>query len=295
VLADLFVGRTTPDYKHHHIPGSAMAQKFLQYNDRQIMYHAEGKGFPVILVHGFCEDSNMWEEFKNDLLEEQYRVIRIDLPGFGQSDVIPDISITEMAKVVHAVANHLKISKPIFVGHSMGGYVGLAYAEQYPEQLSGLSLFHSHPFEDTEEKKNNRFKSIDFINRQGHVLFVKQLIPKLFTQQFVRSNAFLLEKMIFRATRYQTAGITSALAAMANRPDRAGVLSAITVPVQFIIGTEDSAIPRENSEAQIHLPQLADIQFLEKIAHMGMFEAQKKTQRLVRQFVQFCIQQTPHQ
>ena len=272
-----------------------MAQKFLQYNNRQIMYHVEGKGFPVLLVHGFCEDSNMWEELKNDLLEEQYRVIRIDLPGFGKSEVIPDISIKEMAKVVNVVAIHLKIQKAIFIGHSMGGYVGLAYAEQYPEQLSGLSLFHSHPFEDTEEKKENRFKSIDFINRQGHVLFVKQLIPKLFTQKFANSNAFLLEKMIFRATRFQAAGITNGLAAMAYRPNRSSVLSSIDVPVQFIIGVEDTAIPKEKSEAQIHLPKIADIHILEKTAHMGMFEEQKRTQRLVRKFVSFCIQQTQRQ
>lgn len=270
-----------------------MANKHIIFEERQINYQVEGRGYPVLLLHGFCEDSQMWEEFKVDLLEERYKVIRIDMPGFGKSDLLSELSIVKMAHIVNAVIDQLKIDQFIFVGHSMGGYIGLAYAEHYTERLSGLCLFHSHPYADTKEKKELRQKSIDFIRRQGHILFVKQLIPDLFTSKFARSNAFLLEKMIFRAARYQSEAIIASQAAMAARPDRSEILAGLTIPVQFFIGIEDTAIPKDKSEAQTHLPQVADIHFLKKTAHMGMFEERKTTQRHLRQFVQYCIQQAP--
>lgn len=261
--------------------------KFITYRNKKIAYQVEGKGPAVMLVHGFCEDSNIWEEFRADLLEENYRVIRIDLPGFGRSEVLPSVSIEQMAEAVHAVLMKLKANEIIFIGHSMGGYVGLAFARLYPKMLRGLGLFHSHPYADSEEKKENRRKSVEFIKRQGHALFVKQLIPSLFNEKFANSNAFLLEKLTYRAAKGKSAGIIAAQEAMIEREDETKVLSEIEVPVLFIIGEEDQAVPPESIE-QIHLPQAASIHILEKVGHMGLFEASKKTQLIVRQFLAFC-------
>ncbi len=261
--------------------------KFIAYQDKKIAYQVEGKGPAVMLVHGFCEDSNIWEEFRTDLLEENYRVIRIDLPGFGRSEPFPSVSIERMAEIVHAVLVKLKIKEVVLIGHSMGGYVGLAFARLYPKMLKGLGLFHSHPYADSEEKKENRRKSIAFIKRQGHALFVKQLLPSLFHEKFANSNAFLIEKLTYRAARGKSVGIIAAQQAMIDRKDETEALSGLEVPVLFIIGKEDQAVPPENIE-QIHLPQTASIHILERVGHMGMFEARKKTQRIVRQFIGFC-------
>ncbi|MCB0587905.1 MAG: alpha/beta hydrolase [Phaeodactylibacter sp.] len=261
--------------------------KFISYQDKKIAYQSEGKGTAVVLVHGFCEDSNIWEDFRADLLEENYRVIRIDLPGFGRSEVVAPITIEQMAEAVHAVLLKLNIKKVVFIGHSMGGYAGLAFARLYPQMLTGLGLFHSHPYADSEEKKDNRRKSIDFIKRQGHVLFVKQLIPGLFNPKFANSNAFLIEKLTYRAARGKSAGIIAAQQAMIDRKDETQTLAKLEVPVLFIIGEEDPAVPPESAE-QIHLPQTASIHILEKVGHMGLFEARKQTQRIVRQFIAFC-------
>lgn len=262
--------------------------KHIDYQGHRIGYHTKGKGPAVVFLHGFCEDSRIWEDFKLDLIEEKYRVIVIDLPGFGQSDVIENISIAEMADAVFAVLDSLKLSEVVLIGHSMGGYVSLAFAEKYPDRLLGLGMFHSQAMDDSDEKKANRQKSIDFIRRQGSALYVKQTIPGLFAPNYINSNTFLIEKLSFRASQYAAEGITAALAAMKNRPDRSEVLQQINCPVLFIIGKLDGAIPWENSMAQTHLPAKADIHILEKVGHMGMFEASRQTQSIVRQFVQFC-------
>lgn len=263
--------------------------KKLTFQDTAIAYDTVGKGAAVVLLHGFCEDSRMWEDFSQDLVEEKYRVITIDLPGFGQSAVWPDVRIADMAEAVDAVLKELKQDKVIMIGHSMGGYVSLAYAEKYPEKLIGLGLFHSHPYADSEDKKEGRQKGIGFIKRQGSALYVKQLIPALFAPDFVNSNAFLIEKLTFRASKYPAEGIIAGLQAMKNRPDRSAVLSSIACPVLFIIGKKDQAVPAKESMEQTHLPGISTIHIMEKVGHMGMFEATKHTQLYVRKFIAFCL------
>lgn len=258
------------------------------YNGHEIAYTQEGKGTPIVLLHGFCEDSRMWEDFTPDLLEEGFQVICVDLPGFGQSAVVPEVSIEGMARAVHTVLEELQAEKTVLIGHSMGGYVGLAFARLFPQWLMGLGLFHSHPYADTAEKQAERLKSVDFMKRQGHVLFVKQMIPKLFTPGFASSNSFLQEKMIYRASHYDGDGIIAAQKAMAQRPDETATLKAVEVPVLFIVGEKDQTVPADKNIAQTALPEVASIHILPKAAHMGMFEAKKDTQLMVRQFAVYC-------
>jgi pimeloyl-ACP methyl ester carboxylesterase len=263
--------------------------KFVQYQQRKVAYQSDGKGEPVVLLHGFCEDSRVWLEFAEDLIEEQFRVIVIDLPGFGESETAAEPSIDYYAGAVLAVLDELGLARSVLIGHSMGGYVGLAIAEKRPDRLKGLGLFHAHPFADSEEKKANRAKSVEFIQRQGHLLYVKQLIPQLFNPRFSGSHPFLIDTLIHRAARYTEQGIVDALHAMIHRPDRSDALRRAAFPVLFIVGREDSAVPWEYSIEQTHLPAVASVHLLDKVGHMGMYEATRPTQLIVRQFVDFCL------
>lgn len=265
--------------------------KYIKQNEKTIAYSSEGKGNVVVLVHGFCEDSFIWDEFKLDLLEKKYRVVCIDLPGFGESEVVENLTIDGMAETVKAVVDHLNLTDFVFIGHSMGGYTGLAFARKFPEYLKGLGIFHSHPYADSEEKKENRYKGIDFIRNQGPHLFVKQLIPKLFAPDFARSNRFLLDKLVHKASQYDSEGIIQGQKAMAERPDQSAVLQTISVPVLFIIGEKDGAVTMEQSMNQTSLPKVASVHVLEKVGHMGMFEAKRSTQGMVCQFADFCFDQ----
>ena len=258
----------------------------IDFQGKRLAFHKEGKGkTPVVFIHGFCEDHRMWDEFIEPF-NGRY-IIRIDLPGFGNSEVPDEHSISHMSESVNAVLMHLKIKKCIFVGHSMGGYVSLEFAKKYPEKLSGLCMFHTHPFADSEEKKAGRQKQIDFISRNGHILYVRQVIPSLFAYDFSKGFPFEVNKLIYNAAKFPSEGIIAALEAMRDRPDNSDVLKNIDCPVQFIIGKKDIAVSLEQSLAQVHLPKVADIQIDEDVGHIGMFEAKSRTTKALKQFLRF--------
>lgn len=262
--------------------------KQIKTKNNTISYSVEGRGLPIVLIHGFCEDRLMWEDFKQDLLEEKYKVITMDLPGFGRSSIQSDTSIDDYADAVLEVLAAAKVDECILIGHSMGGYTAMAIAEKRPEILKGMVLFHSHPYADSDEKKQARLRQIDFIHKYGHPLYVKQLIPKLFPKRYGLSHPFDLDKLIHRAARYSEKGITNALTAMADRPDRSKVLENIACPVCFIVGDKDEAVPADKSYRQLALPNIADVHILKGVGHMGMFEQKRNTQLIVRKFVAFC-------
>ncbi len=260
----------------------------ISFRDKKVAFRLIGDGdaSPVVLLHGFCEDSRIWDEWLS-FLPKNRRYILIDLPGFGQSEVIPAITMEGMAEAVMAVLNSLDIGHFVLVGHSMGGYVGLAIAEEYEAHLEALCLFHSHPFADSEEKKAARLKSAEFININGHILYARQMIPGLFAYDYSKGYQSEVNAMIHHAAAYDERGILAALEAMRSRKDRSEVLTRLQVPVQFIIGKLDQAIPFELSMKQVYLPQLADIQILPTVGHMGMFEADQASARAFRGFLQF--------
>jgi pimeloyl-ACP methyl ester carboxylesterase len=256
------------------------------FQGKKLAYSVQGTGTPLVLLHGLCEDSTIWDEFVENL--SGFKIIRPDIAGFGASEILAENSVELIAESVAALLKQLDIERSVMVGHSLGGYVAVAFAKLYPKRLLGLGMFHAHPFADTEEKKINRQKSIDFIRKNGHVLYVKQLIPGLFAELFATSNAFLMNHLIFKASKYSSEAIIGAHEAMLKRPDNSAVLVNLEVPVLFIIGKQDTTVPYDISLQQIHLPAVADIHILPKVAHMGMFRAKEETQRIIKNFVGLC-------
>lgn len=265
---------------------------FITLNDRKVAYQLAGKGETVVLLHGFCEDRRIWMDIEEELHRYNFKTLSIDLPGFGNSDLLhqPHTRIEDYAAAVYAVTQHLKLASCFLLGHSMGGYIALALAEKHPTLIRGLGLLHSHPYQDTDEKKADRQKQIEFIEKNGHLLYIKQLIPKLFTPRFSSSNPFTLDTLIHRASGTNERGIIDALTAMISRPDRTAALQKCSAPVLFIIGKEDITIPTHANLSQILLPEISSIHLLDKVAHMAMFEASRQTQLIIRNFLVYCQQ-----
>jgi pimeloyl-ACP methyl ester carboxylesterase len=146
----------------------------------KIFSTVRGAGTPVILLHGFPMNSNVWNNFAIPLATH-YKVYTPDLPGFGKSKLL-DLPFT-----IEAVASQLlewmdeqRIENPVVIGHSLGGYVTLAMAAKYPERLAGIGLFHSTAAEDSVEKKESRTKTIEFIKKNGALAFTSNFIQQLF-------------------------------------------------------------------------------------------------------------------
>lgn len=262
------------------------------YNDKKIAFEKKGEGPAMIFLHGFCEDQSMWHTLEAQAAEWGITFISLDLPGFGQSDSLASCSIEDMADIVYTFCQTQQLDRIALLGHSMGGYVALAFAEKYPQLLSGLGILHSHPYEDSEEKKEARQKSIAFIEKNGSKSYVQQLIPKLFPTGYAPAHPQIVQGLVEKALAYNPLGIINALWAMKNRPDRTEVLKSIEVPVLFIVGALDELESSEKLIGQTHLPQVASIHILEQVGHMGIFEAPDRINQVVSDFAAFIFHKT---
>ena len=257
-------------------------------NGRRIAYQADSTtvGLPLVLLHGFCEDAAVWDGFI--ALLNNVRVIRVDFPGFGGSDLPVAPGMDVYADAVCAVLNDLSIETCVLVGHSMGGYAALEFAEKYPERLTGLGLFHSHPFEDTPERKEARRRGIDMLQSGKRDLYVAQLFPGLFAETFAKANPQIIDALIDKGKRQSAEGIAAALEGMIARKNHAETLRIAACPVLFLLGALDAIVPPEQGLQAAVLPNIAEVHVLPGTAHMGMFEAPENCVEIVRGFWQFC-------
>lgn len=260
----------------------------LMANGRQIVTQINGRSrtLPLVLLHGFCEDHSVWDTFLP--LLKGLRILRVNLPGFGGSDVPASAGMDTYADAVCAVLNDLGISRCVMVGHSMGGYTTLAFAEKYPERLAGFGLFHSHSLPDGPAQVENRRRGIALLEEGKKAAYVAQLFPTLFTPEFVRSHPERLAQLIARGRRQPTEGIIAALQGMMERPDRTAVLAAAKAPVLFLLGEFDSFVPAAHREVMLHQPAVAHIHLLPGVAHMAMFEAPEQAATIVKEFHLAC-------
>lgn len=261
-----------------------MQEKYITYQHSKIFYRTSGSGQPIILIHGFGEDGNVWQ-LQITALQKKYSLIVPDLPGSGHSELINDMSIEGMADCTAAIAAAEKISSSVFLGHSMGGYITLALAEKYPQLISRFGLVHSTAFADSEEKKQARRKSIDFIKENGAYAFLKTTIPTLFYNGN-GTPAPAMENLIEDGKKFTPEALISYYEAMINRPDRTDVLTTLDKPVLFIIGEYDNAVPFQQGLQQCYLPAQSHIHILRNAAHMGMYEETEKVNKALLHFLQ---------
>lgn len=273
-----------------------MTENNISFQSSNIFYRTVGKGKPMLLLHGFAEDGDVWKEQIRSLQDHFYLIIP-DLPGTGRSALIPDMSIEGMSEVIkeiitielHKLPHILSVAEGkeaegvFLAGHSMGGYISLALAEKYPGLLRSLALVHSSAFADSEEKKANRLKSIEFVKKNGAFEFLKAVITDLFTETWANNHQEQVDQQIEKSRAFTDQTIIAYYQAMINRPDRTDVLKTFNKPILFIIGEHDKAVPFEQSMQQCYLPVEAHIHTLRNSAHMGMLEEAEKVNETLLQ------------
>ncbi len=259
--------------------------KTLSYQGKTLTYELIGNGLPVMLVHGFAEDRHIWDTLIYSM-RKKYRWLIPDLPGSGDSPFNPTLnSIADFAGGLREIQLEEKTGPIVIIGHSMGGYISLAFADAFPSALKGLGLFHSSAYEDSAEKKLTRKKSIEFIRKQGSGPYIQQSLPGLFSEYFKELHPEKLREQIARYANFDPDSLVQYLEAMMNRKDKTRVLTAFGGPVLFIMGGEDKAVPLKDSLEQSHLPQISYIHILAHAAHMGMLENTNLCNSLVDRFL----------
>jgi pimeloyl-ACP methyl ester carboxylesterase len=268
-----------------------MEQKIISYKGNQLGYRIIGNGPIVLLLHGFGEDGSIWDQQFNSF--EGYRLIVPDLPGTGLSASVNKTSMEDMADAIYYLIQQEKgsnksqvSSKVALIGHSMGGYVTLAFAEKYPETLTGFGLVHSTAYADTEEKKKIRQKGIQFIKDHASYEFLKTSIPNLYSPITKEKHPEIIEEQLGRSHNFSPESLVSYYESMIERKPRVFVLKQAVFPVLFIMGKYDMAVPLKDGLEQCKLPDFSYIHILENSAHMGMREEVGDTNRFIYNFLE---------
>ena len=241
----------------------------LNYNKTHIYYEIHGKGPAIVLLHGFLESLTMWERL-TPILSINKTVVAIDLPGFGKSGIVETVHSMElMADIVDQIIKLHSFEAISIIGHSMGGYVGLAYCEIHPTSVKKLILLNSTPAADSQERKINRERALRLIDKNSAV-FLSMAIQNLFTKDSQEKHASEIEKMKNDVLNFPLEGIKAAISGMKDRKDRISVLKEFSGEKLMICGINDPVVPYKVSKT-LAKETLTSIIKLNG-GHMGMIE-----------------------
>lgn len=237
----------------------------------QIAYERHGEGTPLVLLHGYPLDHHLWDKVV-PFLENTFDLILPDLRGFGQSSTVDSpYTMDDFAADIAGLLNHLEIRKTAIAGHSMGGYVALAFARLYPERVRGLGLVSSQVLADPPDRKEGRYKSAEDVSKNGIGNVVESMAPKFTPDEKLQAYA--------RASMegQQPAAYVGALKAMAERMDSTPMLSSFQFPVVLVHGDADALIPIDRArEVKASLPEAYLVE-VRGAGHMPMMETPEKT------------------
>jgi pimeloyl-ACP methyl ester carboxylesterase len=251
---------------------------------KRLAYSDRGSGDAIVLIHGYLESLLIFESL-SEVLSHDFRVISVDLPGHGRSEIVSDNHTMEMmAQRICSLIDHLSVEKVLMIGHSLGGYVTLAFLELYPERLSGYCLFHSHPFADTPEAIQRR-KREQSVVRAGkkHIMYPGN-IEKMFSPLNLHRMTPEIDRSNEIAGQTPDEGIISILSGMITRPSRQTVMEEGKVPLLWILGMHDQYINYKYNTETVSLPQNGILATLFNSGHLGFLEEPGRSLLLIKEF-----------
>ncbi|WP_203256150.1 alpha/beta fold hydrolase [Hyunsoonleella ulvae] len=255
----------------------------LEYKETPIFYSDTGQGEALVFLHGFLENSSIWDPYVTTLSKNN-RVVCIDLLGHGKTGCLGYVHSMElMAETVEAILEHLKVEKCSVFGHSMGGYVALAYTEKNPNSVKALALINSTAQADSFEKKLNRDRAILAV-KENHTTFIKIAIPNLFTS---KNRAIFLDEIVHlkkEALKTPLQGIIAALEGMKIREDRTYLLLHKRYKKLMVIGKKDPILDYETLKNQTKNTDIKVVEFPD--GHMSFIENRKELLQEIMHFIE---------
>jgi pimeloyl-ACP methyl ester carboxylesterase len=229
----------------------------------------------LVLLHGHGIDDTIWDNL-DAVLNEYFTIVRpnISLFTFCQS-------VEDYADELHRFITNANIHKCTLIGHSMGGYIALAFAEKYPAMLEGFGLFHSTAYADDETKKHQRNQMIELLKNHGAETFIKSTASNLFGDRYKELFPEKIKEHINYFGKLPSDALIAGIIAMRNRPDRTHVLKSMPFPILFIIGMQDKLIPFESLISLSEFPKQSYPFILAEAGHLGMVERPDATARMI--------------
>lgn len=262
---------------------------YILYKDGKIYYSDIGEGDIIVLLHGYLETSDSWTGFAKKL-SSGYRVISVDLPGHGLSKVYGESHTMEfLAGAVKCLLDNLNIKKIFLAGHSLGGYVTLAFVDLYPDMLNGYCLFHSHPFEDSRETLEKREKEIKVVRSGKKYLLYPESISMMYASENRSKFRESLQRSKDIASTICDEGIIAILNGMMERSSRLSVMEKGKVPCLWILGKMDNYISCDIVQERVKLPANARVVILEKSGHMGFVEEEDLSAKVLTDFIKGLV------
>ena len=256
-----------------------------QYKSGKIRYSVRGNGKVIFLLHGYLESAEVWDIFAKKL-SDKFRVLTVDLPGHGESDIYGEIHSMEfMAEAIKALMEYLGFKKIVLAGHSLGGYVTLAFLELFPDSLSGYCLLHSQPFADTPEALEKRRREIAIVKAGRKNLMYPDNIERMYAESNLEKFPAALKRSKEIASGIQGEGIIAVLNGMMARPSRLRFMEEGRVPCLWILGSMDKYIAAEPVLEKVKLPSNAKVVLLQNSGHLGFIEEEEKTMTALQDFV----------
>ncbi|WP_088324527.1 alpha/beta fold hydrolase [Polaribacter tangerinus] len=257
----------------------------LEYKNAHISYSDYGKGTAIVLLHGFLENSTMWNVLVPHFSKKN-RVVTLDFLGHGLSDCIGySHSMELLADTVMQVLKKLKIRKSIFIGHSMGGYVALAFAEKYPQKVKGICLLNSTSNADSEERKEIRVRANKMVQK-NYTNLVRMSFSNLFAVESKEKYQSEITLALQEALKTPKQGYIAAQEGMRTRSNRNDVLAKSTFPKLMIMGQNDPVLNINDATKEAH--KTATELFVFPGGHMAHIENTALLLNTLKEFVKKC-------
>lgn len=264
---------------------------YAEFKKIKVKYSDSGKGRVIVLIHGFLGSHEVWADLSRSL-SKKFRVIAIDLPGHGETPCIGYYHSMELlAQSIKAVLDKIKVRRYVLAGHSIGGYAVLAFAELFPENVSGLCLMNSSAYADTDEKKKNRDKAIRLVKKE-HRHYVSEVVDSLFAPELRPKLKTELSKVKRIAERISKQSIINSLEGMKERKSRDLILKFADYPILFIIGKKDSVVNYQTMYPQMGLCKYPSVLMLDDSAHMSFLEFPADTFKQLEAFANRCFRKS---
>lgn len=254
----------------------------------QITYYKTGAGPAILLVHGFPANVHLWRH----VLPELSKHFTVLLPAFFETkgDWLKDgqTSMDMLADAFLDILQEEQLDRVLIAGHSMGGYMGLAFATKYPEKLVGLSLIHSSSLSDDPSRLEGRRKTVAILENGGKSIFLKKMVRALFTEAFNTAHPDVLSRQTEESIAVDDISLVAFYRAIMLRSATVDTVLGARYPIQNIIGKKDSLANITKELAAEHLAKLNFVSVFENEAHMAMLENPQRMQNELLHFAKFC-------